>query len=69
MSFLRNEKMRGGKRKGTGGKKPKLPPGKKRVKGSITLPAKWWAWLRKQDQSQSKVIEKALEVYKERVSL
>jgi len=55
--------MRGGKRKGAGGKKPKLPNAQKRKKGTITLLPKTWDRLRKESLSQSKIVEKALEFY------
>ena len=61
--------MRGGKRQGAGGKKPKLPSTMKRVKGTITLLPSDWEWLRSFDESQSKIVEKAIKLYRERLSL
>jgi len=49
---------RGGKRKGAG--RPKLPASKKRSMVSIKLPGFIVKWLRSQEQSQGKLIEKAL---------
>ena len=53
--------MKGGKRKGAG-----RPLGtKNRKKISATLPMELVKWLREQDLSQAKVIEKALNAWRE----
>ena len=54
--------MRGGKRKGAGGGKPTLPPGKKRVRVSFTIRPDQDRWLRKQDTNRSKLVERAIDL-------
>ena len=60
MEKQNGNKMKGGKRKGAG-----RPLGtKNRKKISATLPMELVEWLRKQDLSQAKVIEKALNAWR-----
>lgn len=60
--------MRGGKRKGAGRPAGTLAK-EKRKKISITLPIELVEWLRKQDLSQAKTVEKAIEFYRKHISL
>ena len=56
--------MRGGKRKGAGRPKGSTKVG--RVKFTITLPPELKAWIDRQTLSQSRVIQRALEEYRQR---
>ena len=56
--------MKGGKREGAG--RPKLQPSQRKVMVSVRLPRKLVRWLRKQDGSQAKIIEKALNQLREK---
>lgn len=51
--------MRGGKRKGAG--RPALPPGEKKQKICIALPAWLIRWMDSQPESRAVLIERAFE--------
>ena len=54
---------RGGVREGSGGKKPKLPPGKKKIMISVKIDPKLRAWLKRQN-NQARTVENALRDYR-----
>ena len=51
---------RGGARKGAGGKKPRLPEGKKKIQIGTRLDAGLVQWLRDQDRPMAQLIEEAV---------